>query len=263
MKKRYFMLLPFMALSLCLIACNNQDKPTDNPGDGPQPVDPENPNPPVTDIYYSAKVLYPNGDPVTNTKVQWCTGNSCKSPVAVDNSGVAKYKLDDVDGGYYLHIAEGTMPAGYTYNPNIYTADEKNRDIEIKLLKLETASSGDGKKETPYQLGVGAFNITVESKGVYPYFVFTAPEAGTYEIESLAMDKLATVIVDPIYLPYDDASFSNRGTPVSTGGTGKNFKSSIIVEKDGVVAFGISFNSSKDLVGKDVAGQFDIVISKK
>lgn len=263
MKKKYLMLLPLMVFGLSLVACN-KDKPADEPGNvDPKPNEPVNPNPPVEeDIYYSAKVLYPNGDPVTNTKVQWCTGNSCKSPVAVDSAGVAKYKLEDVDGGYYLHIAEGAIPTGYTYNPNIYTSDEGNRDIEIKLLKLETAS-GDGEKEKPYQLGVGAYSVRIESKGKFPYFVFTAPEAGTYEIESLAMDKLATVIVDPIYLPYDDSSFSNRGLPVSTGGTGKNFKTSFTVEKDGTVAFGISFNSSKDLFNKDVPAEFDIVITKK
>ncbi|MDE5868356.1 MAG: hypothetical protein K2H02_05365, partial [Anaeroplasmataceae bacterium] len=260
---KYLFALPALLLALALVSCGNKtDNKTDDPDKKPpvEPVDPVEPTVPT----YKATVLYPNGKAVTDTRVQWCAGTVCKTPVKVDNSGVAALEMEDTDGGYYIHIQEGAMPEGYTYNPNIYTTDASNREITIQLLKLETASSGDGKVGTPYQVGEGAYNINVPSKGEYPFYVFTAPTAGTYVIESLAVDMLATTVIDAVLLTYTSNEFSNSGRKViDTGGVGKNFKHEVTLAANETLAFAISFNSSKDLTGKDVAAEFDFTITKK
>lgn len=252
MKKKYLFALPVLLLGLALVSCGNK---TDNKPDNQEEDD---------DTRYKAIVLYPDGSPVTNTKVQWCAGTVCKTPVKVDDKGVAAIEMEDTDEGYYIHIMEGAMPEGYTYNPNIYTTDASNKKITIQLLKLETASSGDGKLDTPYQVGEGAYNINVPSKGEYPFYAFTASTAGTYVIESLAVDKLATTVIDAVLLTYTSSEFLNKGREViDAGGVGKNFKHEVTLEANQILYFAISFNSSKDLTGKDVAAEFDFTITKK
>lgn len=261
MKKKYLFALPTLLLALALFSCGNKTDDSDDT-EKETPIEQEKPEPTVPT--YKATVLYPNGSVVTDTKVQWCAGTVCKTPVKVDSNGVAAIEMDDTDGGYYIHIQEGAMPEGYTYNPNIYTTDASNREITIQLLKLETASSGDGKVDTPYQVGEGAFNINVPSKAEYPFYVFTAPTAGTYVIESLAVDKLATTVIDAVLLTFTSSEFLNKGREViDAGGVGKNFKHEVTLEANETLAFAISFNSSKDLTGKDVAAEFDFAISKK
>lgn len=144
---------------------------------------------------YSVKVVYPNGDPVTSgVTVQWCTGETCLLPVAVGANGVAYNQIEDAD--YYIHI-DG-IPTGYTYDPNAYTANKNSKNIEIKLIELKDVS-GEGTSDNPINVLVGAFNVSYTGAGQanMKYYTFTATEAGTYTIKSLAMDKLALNLVDP------------------------------------------------------------------
>ena len=79
---------------------------------------------------YVVKVVYPDNKPVTSgVSVQWCTGNNCFLPVAVNNQGLAEIELEN--GDYYIHI-EG-IPTGYTYDPNIYTTSANNKFVELGI----------------------------------------------------------------------------------------------------------------------------------
>ncbi len=269
MKKKLLFLLPILLLGVGLAACNEQQQPTEpntpNLGGNENPNgnvnQPQNPTP--TKPTYSVKITLPNGTAATGAKAQWCSGTECKTPVAVNSLGVASNKMDDVEGGYFVHVAEGTLPTGYTYNPNIYTTDETHRDIEIKLLRIETPKSGEGTKEAPYQVGAGTYVVKVEKALEYPYYTFTTTEPGTYEIESLAVDKLATTIIEPLYINYG-ADVTTTPNYVYSGGIGKNFKTTFtITAEQSTHCFGISFNSSKNAMGKDVPAEYAFTITKK
>lgn len=269
MKKKLLFLLPILLLGVGLAACNEQKQPsepnTPNSGENENPNgnvnQPQNPTP--TKPTYTVKITLPNGTAATGAKAQWCSGTECKTPVPVNSLGIASNTMADVEGGYFVHVAEGTLPKGYTYNPNIYTTDATNRDIEIKLLRIETSKAGDGTKEAPYQVGVGTYVVKVDVATEYPYYIFTAAEPGTYEIESLAVDKLATTIIEPLYVGYGK-DLTAEPNYIFSGGSGKNFKTTFtITEEQDSHCFGISFNSSKNAMGKDVPAEYAFTITKK
>lgn len=145
---------------------------------------------------YSVKVVYPNGEPVTSgVSVQWCTGDICLLPVAVNSAGMAYNELED-EKNYYIHI-DG-IPAGYTYDPNAYTTNKDNKKVEISLISLNE-KTGEGTLTNPYVVSVDAASVTIDEVGLtgVKYFSFTPSEAGTYSIKSLAVDKLALNAIDP------------------------------------------------------------------
>lgn len=145
---------------------------------------------------YSVKVIYPNGEPVTSgVTVQWCTGDICLLPVAVNNIGVAYNELED-SKNYYIHI-DG-IPSGYTYDPNAYTTNKDNKKVEIKLIALNELS-GEGTLDNPYVVSENAVTVTYDAQGVLgvKFYSFTPSESGTYSIKSLAVDKLALNAIDP------------------------------------------------------------------
>ena len=66
-----------------------------------------------------------DSSPVTSgVTVQWCEGDMCYVPQAVNQDGVAYIELED--GEYYIHL--NNVPAGYTYDPNAYTTDANNKN---------------------------------------------------------------------------------------------------------------------------------------
>ena len=101
---------------------------------------------------YSVKVVYPNGNPVEGgVTVQWCTGSTCLLPVAVDSQGTAYNSIDDAE--YYIHI-DG-IPAGYTYDPNAYTANKNNKKVTIDLISVNS-TTGEGTINNPIVVSEGA-----------------------------------------------------------------------------------------------------------
>ena len=144
---------------------------------------------------YVVKVVYPNGTPVSGgISVQWCTNSTCMLPVYINESGVARNSIPD--DNYFIHI-DG-IPAGYTYDPNAYTATKTSKTVEIKLISLINLT-GDGSVDLPYVTSVGAFTVTYLKGGATEvmYFSFTPTESRTYSLKSLAVDKLATNNIDP------------------------------------------------------------------
>lgn len=173
----------------------------------------------IEDNSYIVKVMYPDNSPVTSgVAVQWCSGNNCFVPVLVNSNGIARNNLKDND--YFIHI-EG-IPAGYTYDPNGYTASAENKYVEIKLIELSNITSGDGSKASPYEVSVGTYNVSFDTASTagMKYFSFTTTEAGTYNLESLSTEKLAINAVDP-YLGF--LSTNLDGTPTTDG----NFDSKV------------------------------------
>ena len=210
---------------------------------------------------YSVKVVYPNGKSVTSgVSVQWCTGDICLLPVAVNGAGIAYNKLEDTKN-YYIHI-DG-IPSGYTYDPNAYTTDKNNKKVEIELIALNQLS-GEGSLDNPYVVSVGAVNVTINAlrlDGVQ-YFSFTPSESGTYSIKSLAVDKLALNAIDP-YIGFLGATETDIMKSDFSGNLDKNnkdllnFNHTFTAEANVTYLFAVMVTSAQRF-----PASFDVVITK-
>ena len=112
------------------------------------------------DNSYKVSVVDDNNAPVKDVSVQWCNSTNCFAPVKTNAEGVAinsKLKTGDT---YYVHLVESTIPQGYTYDPNLYTQTDDSKEITVKLIKLATVT-GEGSKESPYNIGVGAYHLEI------------------------------------------------------------------------------------------------------
>lgn len=231
---------------------NNQDNTND---DNNQDINQNH-----DDRNYSVKVVYPDNTSVNGgVFVMWCKGDTCYAPEVVNEDGVAKKKLEE--DSYYIHIEE--IPAGYTYDPNGYVTTVDSKNIEIKLIKLENISGGEGTAEAPYEVSTGAYTLQYEEQGNsgMKYYSFKAPAAGTYVIESLAQDKLALNAVDP-YLGFLVSS-SNDLSNIDISGNqdssvNKNFKYEFVAEADATYTFIVFVSSATKFPAK-----FDINIYQK
>ncbi len=206
---------------------------------------------------YSVKVVYPNGEPVTGgVSVQWCTATSCLPTKEVNAAGVAYNKLDD-SKKYFIHIED--IPAGYTYDPNIYTTDKDNKKVEIKLITLNE-TTGEGTLDNPYVVSVGGANVNIESASLagVKYFAFTPSEAGTYSIKSLAVDKFAMNAIDP-YIGFlgDVETDITKADVKGNVAANINFNHTFTAEANVTYLFIVFVTSATKF-----PASFDIVISK-
>ena len=248
MKNKFLFILLILTCTLVLISCgetNTPTKPVETPTVSTTPTEGEKtPTENVVDERYSVKVLFPDNTPVTSgVTVQWCEGDMCYVPQAVNAEGMAYIELED--GEYYIHL--NNVPAGYTYNPNAYTTTADNKNITITLFKLLTPT-GEGSKTAPYVVTTGTYSIEyseVSTKGM-KYYSFTPTEAGTYSIESICMDKLALNVVDP-YIGFVGTDINT--TPDATGNDIKdtvNFVRSFDAEANTTYYFIIMLSNVKD-----------------
>lgn len=224
MKKKLLVAALSAVSLLSLASCNNDNK--EDYGDD-----------------YTAKIYYPDGSlvkPEYNTDgtvkpgmtVQWCTLVTCLSAKIPNDKGIIVNDIPDLPEGerYYVHL--NNVPEGYTYNSNAYQPDLNNRHVEIQLVDLKEPTSTVTIKNpvlptldvTANNIGVGAYETTV-SMGGFEYFIFTAPETASYEVESWATIEQASNSMDPMvgffgevkdsysitdYVQYDDGGHSDN-----------------------------------------------------
>ena len=237
MKNKFLAILLILSFSLVLFSCGSTTEPTLTP------VETE-PTETVVDERYSVQVLYPDFTPVTSgVNVQWCVGDMCFLPQPVDSEGIAYIELED--GEYYIHL--NNVPAGYTYNPNVYTTDQDNKNIKIVLYSL-LSTTGEGSKANPYVVTKGTYSVQFEEAKTagMKYFSFTPTEAGTYYIDSMCMDKLALSVVDP-YIGFVGTDINNA--PDTEGNAIKdsvNFSRSFVAEANTTYYFIIMISSVSD-----------------
>ena len=244
MKNKFLFILLILTCTFALFACTNTTDPETPTPSVPTEETPIEPTETPVDDRYSVKVVYPDNSPVTSgVTVQWCVGDMCFLPQAVNENGVAYIELED--GDYYIHL--NNVPTGFTYNPNAYTTSVDNKNITIPLLAVSSLT-GEGTKAAPFVVTTGTYNVQfnqTSTKGM-KYFSFTTTEAGTYTIESFCMDKLALSLVDP-YVGFVGTEINN--SPDVSGNDIKdsvNFSRSFEAEANTTYYFIIMVSSVSD-----------------
>ncbi len=151
----------------------------------------------------------------------------------IGSDGYAKIYLD---GAFNVYL--DSTPENYTYNPNLYNADNTNSTVEIELLRLVKPTVGNGKglysgdrKNNPYQINmVGTYQTTVTAKNQKVYYEYHPSESGTYVIESIV--NIHEDIVNPKLHFHEGSSAWKNPKPIvyedggtyKSGGYTSNFK---------------------------------------
>lgn len=271
MKKLYIPLLLLLILSLLLSGCGEYTRPPvstpitpggDDAGDPPHdPGGDETEEEPFTvSLSFSGAAFVP----LQPISAQWSDGYSYHQ-AAFDEYGEAR--ITGLDGDYQVTLTG--LPTGYTYNPNIYRANNDNRHVTIELYQLgSTRKDGSNMYDKIIALqSMGVYRATLTAdgskvdpvqhervkKGEMIFFQFVPKQAGTYSIESW-MDITANLVNPVIEVYYGTAMYKTYGYAVDGGGVEgnytKNFRCEVNVDDEQigmVFAFGIRVTSKIDV----------------
>ena len=271
MKKLYLPLLLLLILSLLLSGCGEYTKPPvstpitpggDDPGDPPDDPGGEEPEgePFTVSLSFGGAAFVP----VQPISAQWSDGYSYHQ-AAFDEYGEAR--ITGLDGDYQVTLTG--LPTGYTYNPNIYRANNDNRHVTIELYQLgSTRKDGSDLYNKVIALqSMGVYRATLPAdgskvnpamhenvkKGQMIFFQFVPKHAGTYSIESW-MDITANLVNPIIEVYHGSSAYKTYGYAVDGGGVEgnytKNFRCEVDVDDEQigmVFAFGIRVTSKIDV----------------
>lgn len=134
--------------------------------------------------------------PTSSINVYWSDGYNVHI-APIDESGYAT--IDGLDGDYSVTLS--SVPSGYAYDPNAYTATNDNRNIVIDLYDLNTLrGAGTGLYECYEIRDTGVYTITVRGEGDLSYIQFAPQTNGTYTVESWV--NVVDDEVNPICMAY-------------------------------------------------------------
>ena len=210
-----------------------------NPEDPKTPIEPETPvNPdvpsepedetPVPVEFKTSIVL--NGDTYIpseneNINVIW-TNELGNLSAPIDATGFASMMLS---GEYSVYL--DYVPNGYTYNANIYKADNEHPNVEIELIKIAKTSKGQGTKlYNEYQITTPAtYRAEIKDSTKKIFYEFQPKQAGYYSIQSIV--NIHENMINPKIDTYPgSSSYKNFEETIDTGGAyrkggyTKNFK---------------------------------------
>ena len=147
--------------------------------------------------YYKVIVVYPDDTKVTDSiNIRWIQNTDFyKSSTLIEGESTIVNDQNE----YLIHLFK--LPAGYTYNPNIYKVNSEVNEVVIKLIPLFVFSEGNGSKNDPYIVleGTYVFSYDVLSLNGMKIYSFTPTESGEYTIESFAEDKYPSNSCDPYF----------------------------------------------------------------
>ena len=204
----------FLALLLALItllsSCGDYVPPSGSHQTG---EDKEEETPAIVDKETPYTVSFVcDGEPVIPTEditVSWSNGFSIHS-APLDENGVAS--VSGIDGNYNISISQ--VPAGYAFNPNIYTASSVNRDVKIELYRLTVLKGMSATslyncyrftKEGIYYIEIDQdkFGAPMEQ-----YFEFAPSVSGNYSVESWV--DISVNQVNPLLNYYGASEFFKK-----------------------------------------------------
>lgn len=236
---RLLCLLLAFTLASCGEIVGSPEPPVNTPpADTPTepPTNPEGYTFTVTLRYNGAPFL-----PEDTVTVEWTDGQSIHR-ADVDAEGRAT--VQGLDGDYRISLH--TLPEGYTYDPNIYTATNASPDVTVELYKLSEPrrDSGNGKdffKSPVILTKTGYYRATVTKANQKIFFRFHPPTSGRYVFTSLV--NATKDNVNPILYYYEGASFAylpENPTVVDGGAEGftSNFVFEALVDNDNLAEDG-------------------------
>lgn len=259
--KNLISVLLIISLLFSLISCGEFNPPVDQPTGGAEEEDNKGNNnqpqggteqrgePFTVSVTLNGKVYTPPevSDDSLAMKVRWTDGKSYET-VKLGKDG--KAECYGLDGEYSVTLIN--LPDGYTYNSNIYKADNDTRDVVIELLKI-TSTRGDG--SDPYKCiplsGTGVYRATVTKNGQEIFYEFEPTRAGTYRIESMV--DISASMYDPVIDVYSGSSqYKIRDKRIDGGGASgsytTNFKYVVDIDEKFI---GNVFTFAIMLEGKD------------
>ncbi len=257
------MLICAMLLSACELGTMQEaaSKPSQNvdasvvttPTGGDDDIE----NPFTVSVTYQGQVYIPTlENPIS---VLWSDGYSVHE-AAIGPDGVAK--IGGLDGDYRVTLTN--VPEGFAYNPNIYTADNANRHVEIELHQIIPTT---GKGIDPYSAiliqNTGVYCIEVTSAEQKTYFAYKPTATGVYSVESW-MDVEANN-VNPT-ADYHGASIAFKPLQSTHDGGGpegsytKNFRMDVKISKENISAGGGSVEFTFGIYATAKDGKYPIKV---
>ena len=205
--KKITAFLLFLSVLLSLISCGEYHQAIGggsggNSGGGTAPkpdgsVDqPALDNDPSNDFTVQLRLNEQPFKPTTAVNVYWNDGYNVHI-APVDENGFAV--IDGLDGDYNVTLS--SVPAGYAYDSNAYTATNDNRNIVIEMYDLNMLRGQGTSVDDVYQISsTGVYTVTVESEEDFSYIRFAPQTNGVYTVESWV--SVVEDEVSPICLGY-------------------------------------------------------------
>ncbi|MDE6557598.1 MAG: hypothetical protein K2K39_00665 [Clostridia bacterium] len=264
MKKFKFILSALTALLLagCLAGCGEYKPPQSEVGGGqnppiitpdPKPTPPDNPpsgDPTddsfkVTLICDNAPFTRANYSGIMSLRVQWTNIETKQVHRAYFNEGGVA-SIDGLDGDYKVTLVD--LPDGYTYEPNIYSADNDYKQISIQLFKLTPlpklspyGGAIDGEVQGTVKVydisSIGAYRVTLKSAEDKVFFRYQPGKNGVYQITSM-VDVTANEINPWMDIHFGSIAYINPTPAVRQDGGAventytKNFNAEYTVSPD-------------------------------
>ena len=240
-----------MLLSLC--ACGQYNEAVDTKG-GADTTEQETAEPPETETEqeqapYTVTLTH-NGKIFTATEgivAQWTDGYSYHT-APLENG---KAEAGDLDGDFRVTLS--SLPDGFTYDPNAYTATAGARDVEIELYRVEVPRGAGADEYHCIALNkTGYYRAQYVRAGQQIFFEFIPTSSGTYVLESLV--DTAAQAYNPVLMVYVGSSqfklfdHEQDGGGAENGYT-KNFRYEMRVDDDeigAVFTFAVRLDAKSD-----------------
>lgn len=215
--KKAMALLLLLSCSLSLFACGRFKDAVDIGGGkeegSKKPPSAEFDDDPTNDFTVTLRLNGKAYSPTVAINVYWSDGYDIFI-APVDESGVAR--IDGLDGDYQITLS--TVPTGYAYDANGYTATNLERNVYLDLYDLNAVRGQGTDLYSCYGVSnTGIYSVTISEPGEMAYFEFAPQTNGTYTVESWA--SVAEDEINPIAVAYYGSS-SYKHSPYTVEGLG-------------------------------------------
>lgn len=232
--KKFSLLLAalLMVLSFGLAGCAEYrpgTKPDGSTGPGQHEKPPATENPPDEEDAFTV-TLISGGKPFAPAEeifAQWTDIDSGRIYRAPFNSfGVAK--TTGLSGDFKVTLS--ALPAGYTYDPNIYVSHDEDRAKEIRLYPITpTTGAGDGLYSPIMLSSTGIYRAAFTYPGQTVYFRYKPTYTGEYSFSTLV--DITDNVINPILDVHLGGSGYINPTPsekIDTGGPENTYTKNLV-----------------------------------